>query len=1274
MNDTYQLTWLAGPDAGCIAALTHGRTFLGRSADNDIHCEDAMLEAHHALFEIDVDGVHLVQLAGRTPLRVDGQVLADRRPIHPGSLLEIGRGLARLDLADIPFSAAHVLRRAVIRSPRVIPSWAPEPIVAPVGEDSPTGGGLGALVPAVLGLVGSVVMATLMHQPMFLIFGAIGALVGIGGWVAQRFGLLRRGRRNRRRTAAAMVEFERSLTAQHDDRLAYLRARTGSAAEALTTLVHRTANLWQRRAGHGDAFVVSLGIGDVAWQPAVEVDRYVLAAATTALERAAITPRAPVSGDLGPGARLAVVAPPEIGAGVVRSLLLQLAANCGPADVRFVVVTHHPHHWRWLERLDHARSGDGTWAVVGEAGLSEVLASFDVTSPPHVVLITDSPELLAARTAAIRRAVIADRQPALIALLPDGTSAPQLCTSVLTVATSMLGRWVADTSVALLPQPVRCSAVGRAAALRAIASITELVDPEDAASAASNLPRQLGLLELLAASGTDARCASAIAATWLAAGADPSPRTPIGIAADGSVEIDLVADGPHALMAGTTGSGKSELLRSMVVGMAALASPDHLVFVLVDYKGGSTFDACAALPHVVGMVTDLDDRMVNRALRSLHAELRRRETILRQHAVGDLPGLRHAHPDVILPRLVVVIDEFAALVAEQPDFLHALVGVAQRGRSLGVHLLLATQRPSGVISDDIRANTNLRIALRLQDVADANDVIDDPSPALLPRTVPGRAVMRLGPDELVTFQTARCTAPAAVGLTELQLAVATIRDANDWLGVAPPTRPWAEPLPKLLFASEAGGLGTVDDPDRQATEPLTWNRAAGHLVLAGMLGSGLTTSLISLAGVTASDARAHLYVVDAIGDERLDHLVRDVGCGGVVRLHEGERLLRLLLGLAGELDRRSAVGGQRPDDPDIVLAIDGYVLLRRHLDDLSTTSQFEALERIIATGPSVGLSAVLTVDQPGAVPASTLARCAERWVFHLSDAHDAAALGVHVAAVPAAVPGRIIVASSGREAQVALADPPSAAATPLTTRAHSRPTMPMSLAPLPEFVDADDLRPSRADADTSWLSIGLDFARLDTGEIEVPDGEHVMIVGGARSGRTTTLRRTVAAWRDVHPDGWSAVVRPRKPDVGFGDLRTLTAALERLPPSGHVLLAVDDAELTADEGQVLAARLATRPPGLTVIVAGSGGGLRGYGHWTSPLRRSRLGVVMTIGGDSDGDVLGASIPRRPPLAPRPGLGWLIGGGTLRLIQVAADEQLARAGVADFSSAPIFDKV
>ena len=318
--------------------------------------------------------------------------------------------------------------------------------------------------------------------------------------------------------------------------------------------------------------------------------------------------------------------------------------------------------------------------------------------------------------------------------------------------------------------------------------------------------------------------------------------------------------------------------------MAVRCSPDDLTFVLVDYKGGSTFDACADLPHTVGVVTDLDDRLAERALVSLEAELRRRERLLRAAAVDDLDAYRAAPREVPLPRLVVVIDEFATMAAELPGFLSSLVGVAQRGRSLGIHLVLATQRPAGAVSDDIRANTNLRVALRLQDRAEAVDIVGSGDPAAFPRGTPGRAMLRLGAGETVVFQAAHGSrahrsiesgglrvhgtatsvdtgAPTAT--TELAVLARTIRGAAALCDCRAPYRPWLEPLPEQLPAAVvpalgAGAVGLVDDPATQRQHALRWVRDDGNLALIGSLGSGTTTALRTI--VVAAGPATDCYV------------------------------------------------------------------------------------------------------------------------------------------------------------------------------------------------------------------------------------------------------------------------------------------------------------------------------------------------------------------------------------------------------------------------------
>ncbi|HWS57288.1 MAG TPA: FtsK/SpoIIIE domain-containing protein, partial [Actinotalea sp.] len=230
----------------------------------------------------------------------------------------------------------------------------------------------------------------------------------------------------------------------------------------------------------------------------------------------------------------------------------------------------------------------------------------------------------------------------------------------------------------------------------------------------------------------------------------------LGVAATGDhldpVDVDLLAHGPHALVAGTTGAGKSELLQALVLGLALRYPPTELALVLVDFKGGAGLGRCGDLPHVAGQVGDLDPVEAGRALSGLRAELRRREHLLAAHGVTDLEALRARGPAP--PRLVVVVDELRALVEDLPDFVPQLVRVAAQGRSLGIHLVLATQRPAGAVDAQTRANVAIRVCLRVTDAADSLDVLDVPDAAALPTDRPGRAVLRCGPGPVRVVQTA----------------------------------------------------------------------------------------------------------------------------------------------------------------------------------------------------------------------------------------------------------------------------------------------------------------------------------------------------------------------------------------------------------------------------------------------------------------------------------------------------------------------------------------
>ncbi|WP_416447335.1 FtsK/SpoIIIE domain-containing protein [Leucobacter sp. HNU] len=306
----------------------------------------------------------------------------------------------------------------------------------------------------------------------------------------------------------------------------------------------------------------------------------------------------------------------------------------------------------------------------------------------------------------------------------------------------------------------------------------------------------------------------------------------VGQGSDGPVEIDLRTHGPHALVGGTTGSGKSEFLQTWILSLAANYAPDRLTFLLVDYKGGAAFADCVALPHTVGLVTDLTPHLVRRALTSLRAELRTREELLNEKGAKDLIALERRGDPEAPPTLVIVIDEFAALVSEIPEFVDGVIDVAQRGRSLGLHLVMATQRPAGVIKDNLRANTNLRIGLRMADPADSSDVLGVPDAADFAAEIPGRAAVKIGAARLRHFQAGYLggradsdrqevvevrdlgfaeRAPWALapevrseperrgrGPRDIEVLAGNIRTAAKIAEVRQPRRPWVDQLPTVL--------------------------------------------------------------------------------------------------------------------------------------------------------------------------------------------------------------------------------------------------------------------------------------------------------------------------------------------------------------------------------------------------------------------------------------------------------------------------------------------
>ncbi|MDH6424434.1 S-DNA-T family DNA segregation ATPase FtsK/SpoIIIE [Aurantimicrobium minutum] len=309
--------------------------------------------------------------------------------------------------------------------------------------------------------------------------------------------------------------------------------------------------------------------------------------------------------------------------------------------------------------------------------------------------------------------------------------------------------------------------------------------------------------------------------------------------------LDLVTAGPHAVVTGMTGSGKTEFLKSWLVALAASYSPDELSFLIIDFKGGAGFSQLTALAHVVGMVTDLDHSEAHRAMTSLHSEIRYRERVLAQCGAGDIASLGEG---VQIGRLIVVVDEYRAVLEAFPELQSVFVDLAARGRSLGIHLILSSQRVGGAIGDALMANCALRVGFRVSQKQDSQALLGDDAAFVLPH-IPGRAVIVGTGLEQRLFQ--------AACLTEQDIEVVEAK-TDQWrqehLGWSP-RLPWLPPLPSVIRSVDmpipldaSAWLGLADIPEHQVQ---TWAqyspRSEGNLLITGPARSGNSNACLLIA-------------------------------------------------------------------------------------------------------------------------------------------------------------------------------------------------------------------------------------------------------------------------------------------------------------------------------------------------------------------------------------------------------------------------------------------
>jgi S-DNA-T family DNA segregation ATPase FtsK/SpoIIIE len=688
--------------------------------------------------------------------------------------------------------------------------------------------------------------------------------------ISQRKAYKAERERQEQEYAQVLVAKEKRLADLRHEQRQILRTADPGFDILLRMAQEHDPHLWERRLSDPDFLCVRVGMGRAVSSVAVKAPHPPmpdprLQEAHRIEAEYQFVPDVPLTADLKVGP-LGIAGPEATRVGVARSLVCNLATHHSPDEVYILAIfdPSREQDWRWLRWLPHTYVLDPDIHVrylandpVSAKNLLDdllealhqrenVLESRDRTreSPswPWMVVLVD-------------QYAFAHDNPAINLLLTAGTQLN--ATGIFLVDQDRdIPMGCNNVAMVLGTGELECSVAGVGG--HTFRAQLETVDSDLAEELArglaplqvhslrsdSDMPSEVKLLDafnLIPITKFDPR------RHWSKDLGDRYLKVVIGERRGGQpmiLDLSHTGHGPHGLVAGTTGSGKSVLLQTLVLSIALTHHPYQVGFVLVDFKGGGTFTDLVPLPHTLGLVTDLGGNMTTRALVALNSEMDRRKRLFLEAEVNDIRPYQEKHERgelgelPPLPRLVVIIDEFAELVSDYPDFIDGLIGIARVGRSLGVHLILATQSPAGVVKQQIWANARFRICLRVESRQESQEMLHRGDAANLPR-LPGRGYFQVGNNEIfelfqsahvvgkyrddqealavraqqeyrisrllltgqreVLFDSAEEASQRAEDVkapTDLEVIVDTLVSAAEQLGIEKLPSPWPEQLPK----------------------------------------------------------------------------------------------------------------------------------------------------------------------------------------------------------------------------------------------------------------------------------------------------------------------------------------------------------------------------------------------------------------------------------------------------------------------------------------------
>lgn len=996
------------------------------------------------------------------------------------------------------------------------------------------------LLPMVGGL-GSVAFIFMYPQRSPVMFIAIGAmlLASVGGGLLTR---MLQKRNTRKQTEAMRAKYTRYLAQQKArlDELQQLHMQSELRRHPMPTVITSGTDgvdwLWERRPTDADFLLVRIGTSvaplcvplrlDLGNNPLAEFDTELLPQAQQLVAQYEYIPDVPQAINIHTVGSLAIVGDLQHIRDLARAMLVSIAALHAPDDVRFLVACHQQTlpAWSWLRWFPHARrlrqsapgSQGETVAMIAdtyetlqqlltEQITPEIERRFKVLENrgsareaplllPHLILILDDFHPTSFSGLAIIDTLLnqgASLGVSIICLVGKRGHEPTSLGARLDLTGG--GHY---TYLETIPGGMRIDFIQPdIVAIDTAEQIARVLAPLQLSDGASqlDLSNNIHLLDLLGIRRIETWN---IAENWQLKSSTQLLKIPVGYAVDGTplfVDLKESAEGgmgPHGLIIGATGSGKSELLRTIVASLAATHDPQTVNFVLADFKGGASFADLASLPHVAGMITNLqgDLSLVDRMRVALLGEIERRQQMLR--VAGNLDSIRHYQRRMVdeqslppMPYLIIIVDEFAELLNQRPDFGEIFVAIGRVGRSIGMHLLLATQRLGEGRISAIEGHLRYRFCLRTFSAAESSAVIGAPDAFYLP-PFPGLGYLKI--DTLTRqFKTAIISAPyvpaddtiialrqftptgrlasfshnsgpakKGSGVAAMDLLIERIQEYSIQAAIPPVHSVVLPPLPSRLelfdllnslsSSTSSGNLsvaiGILDVPGEQRQDPLEldFSGAGGHLIIVGAPQSGKSTLLQTIMAsllATQTPATVGCYCID-LGGGRLRPFTNAPHAGGVYGRGEREQMRRVVRHIRGIIDDREiffrtarldSMASYRQQRAQGNFADQPYGDVFLIIDDLAQLSGEwdgvqDELAEIATTGLTFGVHIIATANRWSEVRAKLKDGLGTRIELRLNDPQESE-LGRALASTLSQAPaGRGIVRGGGLF-QTALAIP-----------------------------------------------------------------------------------------------------------------------------------------------------------------------------------------------------------------------------------------------------------